>query len=391
MIRYLTAGESHGPELTGIIEGVPAGFEIKKEEIDKILARRQLKTGSGGRMNIEKDEVSITSGIVNNKTTGAPIAITINNRDWENWKDKEIEPYLVPRPGHADLAGTVKYDHPDIRHVLERASARETAMRTALGSICLLILQDLGIEIFGYVQSIGSKHCNELDFSDLSKLKSNQAKSSSMCPDEASDKEFENAILAARKKKDTLGGSISVIVQGLPVGLGSYVHFDRKIDGRIALGFMSVQSVKAVSIGNGLDAYTSYGTDFHDEISVESNKLKRETNNSGGIEGGMTTGEDLVATAYLKPISTTLNPLKSVNLASGEQVETVYERSDTCAVPRAVPIFETVLALEVLQCLLEKTGGDNRREIVARKNQLTGLSIEDFNMSDEKWNMNYDI
>ena len=172
MIRYLTAGESHGPELTGIIEGVPAGFEIKKEEIDKILARRQLKTGSGGRMNIEKDEVSITSGIVNNKTTGAPIAITINNRDWENWKDKEIEPYLVPRPGHADLAGTVKYDHPDIRHVLERASARETAMRTALGSICLLILQDLGIEIFGYVQSIGSKQCNELDFSDLSKLKS---------------------------------------------------------------------------------------------------------------------------------------------------------------------------------------------------------------------------
>lgn len=391
MIRYLTAGESHGPELTGIIEGVPAGFEIKKEEIDKILARRQLKTGSGGRMNIEKDEVAITSGIVNNKTTGAPIAITINNRDWENWKDKEIEPYLVPRPGHADLAGTVKYDHPDIRHVLERASARETAMRTALGSICLLILQDLGIEIFGYVQSIGSKQCNELDFSDLSKLKSNQAKSSSMCPDEASDKEFENAILAARKKKDTLGGSISVIVQGLPVGLGSYVHFDRKIDGRIALGFMSVQSVKAVSIGNGLDAYTSYGTDFHDEISVESKKLKRETNNSGGIEGGMTTGEDLVATAYLKPISTTLNPLKSVNLASGEQVETVYERSDTCAVPRAVPIFETVLALEVLQCLLEKTGGDNRREIVARKNQLTGLSIEDFNMSDEKWNMNYDI
>jgi len=390
MIRYLTAGESHGPELTGIIEGVPAGFEIKKEEIDKILARRQLKTGSGGRMNIEKDEVSITSGIVNNKTTGAPIAITINNRDWENWKDKEIEPYLVPRPGHADLAGTVKYDHPDIRHVLERASARETAMRTALGSICLLILQDLGIEIFGYVQSIGSKHCNELDFSDLSKLKSNQAKSSSMCPDEDSDKEFENAILAARKKKDTLGGSVSVIVQGLPVGLGSYVHFDRKIDGRIALAFMSVQSVKAVSIGNGLDAYTSYGTDFHDEISVESKKLKRETNNSGGIEGGMTTGEDLVATAYLKPISTTLNPLKSVNLASGEQVETVYERSDTCAVPRAVPIFETVLALEVLQCLLEKTGGDNRREIVARKNQFTGLSIEDFNMSDEKWNMNYD-
>ena len=391
MIRYLTAGESHGPELTGIIEGVPAGFEIKKEAIDKILARRQLKTGSGGRMNIEKDEVAITSGIVNNKTTGAPIAITINNRDWENWKDKEIEPYLVPRPGHADLAGTVKYDHPDIRHVLERASARETAMRTALGSICLLILQDLGIEIFGYVQSIGSKQCNELDFSDLSKLKSNQEKSSSMCPDEASDKEFENAILAARKKKDTLGGSISVIVQGLPVGLGSYVHFDRKIDGRIALGFMSVQSVKAVSIGNGLDAYTSYGTDFHDEISVESKKLKRETNNSGGIEGGMTTGEDLVATAYLKPISTTLNPLKSVNLASGEQVETVYERSDTCAVPRAVPIFETVLALEGLQCLLEKTGGDNRREIVARKNQLTGLSIEDFNMSDEKWNMNYDI
>ena len=202
MIRYLTAGESHGPELTGIIEGVPAGFEIKKEEIDKILARRQLKTGAGGRMNIEKDEVSISSGIVNGKTTGAPIAITIRNRDWENWKDKEIEPYLVPRPGHADIAGTVKYDHSDIRHVLERASARETAMRTAIGSICLLILEDLGIEIFGYVQSIGTKKCKELDFSDLSKLKDNQAKSSSMCPDEKSDKEFENEIITARKRSN---------------------------------------------------------------------------------------------------------------------------------------------------------------------------------------------
>jgi len=391
MIRYLTAGESHGPELTGIIEGIPAGFEIRKDEIDKILTRRQLKTGAGGRMNVEKDEVSITSGIVNNLTTGGPIAITIKNRDWENWKEKDIEPYLVPRPGHADFAGTVKYNHSDIRHVLERASARETAIRTALGAICLLILRDLGIHLFGYVASIGGKFCGNIDFSDLEKLRVIQENSSTMCPNEESDIEFENEIKIARKKKDTLGGSISVIVKGLPVGLGSYVHYDRKIDGRIASAFMSVQSVKAVSIGNGLDAYKSYGTEFHDEIAIEDKELKRNTNNSGGIEGGMTTGEDLVATAYLKPISTTLKPLKSVNLKTKEEVETVYERSDTCAVPRAVPIFETVIAIEVLKCLLEKTGGDSKKEISARKESLPGASIDDFDMGSETWTMGYDL
>ena len=391
MIKYLTAGESHGPELTGIIEGIPAGFEIRKDQIDKILTKRQLKTGAGGRMNVEKDEVLITAGIVNGLTTGGPIAITIRNKDWENWKDKDIDPYLVPRPGHADFAGTVKYNHSDIRHVLERASARETAMRTALGSICLLILRDLEINLFGYVASIGSKSCGDLDFSDLEKLRNVQESSSTMCPNKESDIEFQNEIKIARKKKDTLGGSISVVAKGLPVGLGSYVHYDRKIDGRIASAFMSVQSVKAVSIGNGLDAYKSFGTEFHDEIILENKELVRSTNNSGGIEGGMTTGEDLIATAYLKPISTTLTPLQSVDLSTKEQVETVYERSDTCSVPRAVPIFESILAIEILKCLLEKTGGDNKKEISASKESLPGKSIDDFDMETEKWNLDYDI
>ena len=391
MIKYLTAGESHGPELTGIIEGIPAGFEIRKEEIDKILTRRQIKTGSGGRMNIERDQVSITAGIVNNLTTGGPIAVTIKNRDWENWKGKDIDPYLVPRPGHADFAGTVKYNHSDIRHVLERASARETAMRTALGSVCLLMLLDLNIDIFGYVASIGSKTSGDIDFSDLGKLRESQKNSSTMCPNKESDNEFANEIMKARKKKDTLGGSISVIVKGLPVGLGSYVHYDRKIDGRIAASFMSVQSVKGVSIGNGIEAHKAFGTEFHDEILLDNKAIQRNTNNSGGIEGGMTTGEDLVATAYLKPISTTLTPLKSVNLKTKEQVETVYERSDTCSVPRAVPIFETIIAIEVLQCLLDKTGGDNKKEITIRKEKLPGKFIDDFDMGGDKWTMGYEL
>ena len=193
------------------------------------------------------------------------------------------------------------------------------------------------------------------------------------------------------KKKDTLGGSISVIVWGLPVGLGSYVHYDRKIDGRIASAFMSVQSVKAVSIGNGIEAYKSFGTKFHDEILLDDEDLERKTNNSGGIEGGMTTGEDLIANAYLKPISTTLTPLKSVNLETKEQVETVYERSDTCSVPRAVPIFETILAIEILECLLDKTGRDNRKEITLRKQSLPGKSINDFDMESNKWTMGYEL
>jgi len=391
MIKYLTAGESHGPELSGIIEGIPAGFEIRKAEIDEILAKRQLKIGAGGRMNVEQDQVSITAGIVNNLTTGGPIAITIKNRDWENWKDKDIDPYLVPRPGHADLAGTVKYNHSDIRHVLERASARETAMRTALGSVCLLILKDLNIDIFGYVASIGSKTIKDIDLSDLVKLRDSKKSSPTMCPNSKSEIEFENEIKIARKKKDTLGGSISVIVRGLPVGLGSYVQYNRKIDGRIAAAFMSVQSVKGVSIGNGIGAHKSFGTEFHDEIFLDNKELLRNTNNSGGIEGGMTTGEDIVVSAYLKPISTTLTPLESVNLKTKEQVETVYERSDTCSVPRAVPIFETLIAIEVLECLLEKTGGDNKKEIIIRKEKLPGKFIDDFEMENDKWTMRYDL
>ena len=212
-----------------------------------------------------------------------------------------------------------------------------------------------------------------------------------MCPNKKSDTEFENEIKIARKNKDTLGGSISVIVRGLPVGLGSYVHYDRKIDGRIAAAFMSVQSVKGVSIGNGLEAHKSFGTEFHDEILLDGKELLRNTNNSGGIEGGMTTGEDVVASAYLKPISTTLTPLKSVNLKTKERVETVYERSDTCSVPRAVPIFETLIAIEVLECLLEKTGGDNKKEIIMRKEKLPGKFIDDFKMENDKWTMGYEL
>ena len=232
MIRFLTAGESHGPELTGIVEGVPAGFTISKEFIDSYLKRRQKDTGSGGRMNIESDEVFISSGVVNNISTGAPIALRIKNKDWENWKDKDIEPYVVPRPGHADLIGTAKYDLNDIRLVLERSSARETAMRCAIGAIAIQILESMGISIYGYVSSIGKvdyRYSNDFSLDEMRKLTDNSPVS---CPDTDKSKQMEKEILDARKKKDTLGGSITTIATGVPPTLGSYVHWDKKLDAK---------------------------------------------------------------------------------------------------------------------------------------------------------------
>ena len=390
MIRFLTAGESHGPELTGIVEGVPAGFTISKEFIDSYLKRRQKDTGSGGRMNIESDEVFISSGVVNNISTGAPIALRIKNKDWENWKDKDIEPYVVPRPGHADLIGTAKYDLNDIRLVLERSSARETAMRSAIGAIAIQILESMGISIYGYVSSIGKvdyRYSNDFSLDEMRKLTDDSPVS---CPDADKSQQMEKEISNARKKKDTLGGSITTIATGVPPTLGSYVHWDKKLDAKLARILMSIQSVKAIEVGDGIESSKNYGTSVQDQYVLNEKEIKKESNNLGGFEGGMTNGENIELTAYLKPISTTLSPIKSVNLAEKEETETVYERSDTCAVPRAVPIFESAMALEILNAVLNKSGGDNKKEIIKNFENIPNLNIDEFDLDNKVWKFGYE-
>ena len=389
-IKYLTAGESHGPELTAIVEGIPSNFEVTKEYIDKFLLRRQKTLGSGGRMNIEKDQVLITSGVVNKLTTGGPIALKIINKDWQNWKDKEIEPYVVPRPGHADLVGTLKYNHDDIRLTLERASARETAIRCAVGAIAHQILSQLNIQLVGFVSSIGGQSFNPTNITDITSFKNLIEQSDVSCPDKNAADLMIKEIKDARKKKDTLGGAITCVAINYPPGCGSYVQFDRKLDAKISSSMISVQSVKAVEIGNGFDASKKYGTEVQDQIKLDNNKIKRISNNLGGFEGGMSTGEPIMVTSYLKPISTTLTPIKSVDLHSGKETETIYERSDTCAVPRAVPIFEGVLSLDLLNSLIEKTGGDSKDEIAKRVDNLQNYNIEDFELSNKKWTMGYE-
>ena len=389
-IKYLTAGESHGPELTAIVEGIPSNFQVSKEYIDKFLSRRQKTLGSGGRMNIEKDQVLITSGVVNNLTTGGPIALKIINKDWKNWKNKEIEPYVVPRPGHADLVGTLKYNHDDIRLTLERASARETAIRCAVGAIAHQILSQLNIQLVGFVSSIGSQSFNPNSISDITSFKNLIEQSEVSCPDKDAADLMIREIKDARKKKDTLGGAISCIAINFPPGCGSYVHFDRKLDAKISSSMISVQSVKAVEIGNGFEASKKHGTEVQDQMKRDNKKIKRISNNLGGFEGGMSTGEPIMVTSYLKPISTTLTPIKSVDLHSGKETETIYERSDTCAVPRAVPIFEGVLSLDLLNSLLEKTGGDSKDEIAKRVDELQNYNIDNFQLSNKKWKMGYE-
>ena len=390
MIRFLTSGESHGPELTGIIEGLPSGFLVTKEYIDIFLQRRQKSLGSGGRMNIESDQVEISSGIINNLTTGGPITLKIKNNDWKNWKDKDIDPYVVPRPGHADLVGTAKYDAKDIRLILERSSARETAMRCAIGAIAAQILENFDIHICGYVSGIGSLEYLYKGTDGIKNLQNKVTESSVSCPDDKISKEMENEIKLARKKKDTLGGSITTIATGVPPTLGSFVHWDRKLDANMARIFMSIQSVKAVEIGNGIEVSKNYGTEVQDQYFLDQENIKKESNNLGGFEGGMTNGEDIVVKAYLKPISTTLTPIKSINLSTKNETETVYERSDTCAVPRAVPIFESAMALEILKNLLIKTGGDSKKEITKNFENISKLTLDEFDLDNKTWNMKYE-
>ncbi len=374
-IRFLTAGESHGKGLVGIIEGVPAGLKILVEDINIDLARRQLGYGRGGRMKIEKDQAEIISGVRNGLSMGGPISLTIENKDWANWKDKmasEVMPSVpesvtIPRPGHADLAGHYKYGHDDLRNVIERSSARETAMRVGLGAVAKLLLKECGITIGSHVLSINqaflSPYDEELSATEIKELADD---SRVRCIDEESSERMINAIKEAVTEKDTVGGVFEVIADGVMPGLGSYVHWDRKLDGKLAQSLMSIPAIKGVEVGPAFDNAALFGSKVHDEILPGKESYIRPSNRAGGLEGGVTNGKPIVVRAAMKPISTLRQPLKSVDLATGKEVDSRYERSDVCAVPAAAVIGESMVALTLADALLEKFGGDSMKELLSR-------------------------
>jgi len=391
MLRFLTAGESHGPELTGILEGMPAGLALTMEDLYKDLLRRQQGYGSGGRMQIERDRARITGGLMAGKTTGAPISLTIENRDWKNWAEKDIPPMTTPRPGHADLTGATKYGYDDLRLALERASARETATRVAIGGICKRLLAEFGIVVGGYVTEIAGEAAVLAEPPDYEARFAAAEDSEVRCPDPDATERIKEAIRQAKIAKDTLGGIIEVVVLNLPPGLGSHVHYDRRLTGRIAAAVCSIQSIKGVEIGSAFENTRKRGTQVHDEITLAADgQLVRRTNRAGGLEGGMTTGEPLIVRAAMKPISTTLTPLGSVNLATGEPDVTTYERSDFCATPRAVPVIEAMLAFVMADVLLEKLGGDSIQEMKPRFEQLNKGNIADYAMHNTEWRFGYE-
>ncbi len=375
-LRYLTAGESHGKALIGILEGVPAGLKVTVDDIDKELHRRQQGYGRGGRMKIENDHAEIISGIRDTLSMGGPISLLIKNADWENWKEKmaveeivsETDMVTVPRPGHADLAGHYKFGHKDLRNVIERSSARETAMRVGLGSIAKLLLSQCGITIGSHVISINAARLSSPN-DGLSPLEINELADSSRvrCIDEESSEKMVEAIKLAVKNKDTVGGIFEVVAAGVPPGLGSYTHWDRKLDGKIAKAVMSIPAIKGVEIGPAFDNAALFGSEVHDEIlPADGGDYIRPSNRAGGLEGGVTNGMPLVIHAAMKPISTLRQPLKSVDLSTGKEVDSRYERSDVCAVPAAAVIGETMLALVLADAILEKFGGDSMEELLTR-------------------------
>jgi chorismate synthase len=374
-IRFLTAGESHGRGLVCIVEGLPANLGLSSEYINRELERRQRGYGRGGRMKIEKDRVQILSGVRFGKTLGGPIALFIENRDWENWKEKmAVEgerpetavPFTRPRPGHADLAGGIKYNQRDLRNVLERASARETACRVALGAVCKRFLEELGVFVGSYVVSIGPL-CPSIEEQDLIKRHQLAEQSELRFPDPSKDKEFMELIDRAKEMGESLGGIFEVFAVGVPPGLGSHVHWDRKLDGRIAQAMMSIQAIKGVEIGLGFEVSKRFGSDVHDEIGYrEGEGYFRYSNNLGGLEGGITNGMPIIVRCAMKPIPTLTKPLRSVDVLTKEEVRAGKERTDVVAVPAASVVGESALALVLADAFLEKLGGDFMEEIKER-------------------------
>ncbi len=385
MLRFLTAGESHGPGLTAIVEGFPAGLPVNEADVTSQLRRRQKSYGSGGRMRTENDGVRFSSGVMNGQTTGAPIAIHIENRDWANWREKEIAPMTIPRPGHADLTGAIKYGYRDLRLALERASARETAARVAVGALCQRLLAEFDIAVGSYVVQIGPVSAalpDDVPYPDrFARAETNDVR----CPDPTAAEQMRDHIRAAMAKKDTVGGVFEIVALGLPPGLGSHVHWDRRLSSRLMAAVGSVQAIKGVEIGPAFENAAKFGTQVHDEIFAEKGLTVRRTNRAGGLEGGITTGEPVVVRAAMKPISTTLTPLRSVDLASGEPATTRYERSDICAVPRAAVVGEAMVAYVLADALTEKLGGDSLREMVSRFAALRRGALDELEMDNATW------
>ncbi len=365
--HYLSAGESHGPALTVIVEGVPAGLPLDEDLLAADLAKRQLKAGAGGRMEIETDRATILAGVMAGRTTGAPIALSIPNRDHAAWKGKSVSAYTVARPGHADLAACVKYGFDDIRPALERSSARETACRVAVGAIARAFLSKFGITASSYVAALGNVPEAQtpireaLDFA---------VRSPSRAPSQAQEDAYTNAIHLARSKGETLGGLIVTVVDGLPIGLGSYVTPDRRLDARLGAAVLSVNAIKGVSFADAFANAALPGSACHDPILLQDGQITRPTDRDGGLEGGITTGQPLIVRAAMKPIPTTLAPQQSVDLATHVPAQTNYERSDTCPVPRACVVLESVLLIELAAALTEKLGGDTLQEMLARYQTL---------------------
>ena len=376
-MRYLTAGESHGPQLTTILEGVPSGLAVTAQQINEELARRQKGHGRGRRMQIEKDQVQIVSGVRHGKSLGSPITLMVENRDWKHWtsimgiepledvKEEDVKRQITrPRPGHADLNGAIKYGHRDMRNVLERSSARETTVRVAAGAVAKQLLLELGIKVAGHVLEIGGVRANDPTYKTIEELQVITEQSPVRCYDVKAEKEMMAQIDLAKENGDSIGGIVEVIVEGMPAGVGSYVHYDRKLDAKIAAAMISINAFKGVEFGIGFDAARKPGSEVHDEIIWDKeNGYTRRTNNLGGFEGGMTTGMPIVVRGVMKPIPTLYKPLKSVDIESKEPFAASIERSDSCAVPAASVVAEAVVAWEIAAAIVSQFGQD-RMELI---------------------------
>ena len=372
-LQFLTAGESHGKGLLGILDGIPAGLEISEDYIDEQLKRRQMGHGRGGRMKIEKDHGEIWSGVRHGKTLASPIGILVQNLDWKNWTekmsitpvDKEIKEVTLPRPGHADLAGVQKYGFTDIRNVLERSSARETTMRVALGSVCRKLLEEVGIHIASRVVQIHNIIDTDKVDCEIKELNSKVDRSPVRCINKAIETQMINVIDSAKQSGDSVGGIFEVIATGVPYGLGSFTQWTEKLQARISAMMMSINAFKGIEIGSGFRSAAKFGSEVHDEIGHDGKKFTRYSNNAGGIEGGMSNAQPIVLWMSMKPISTLIKPLRSIDVITFEKKKAHKERTDACAVPAASIIAESMLCITLADALLEKFGGDSIEQLKA--------------------------
>ena len=372
MLRYLNGGESHGKYLLAILEGVPAGLPLTPDVVNQDLIRRQKGYGRGGRMRVEEDRVEFACGVRKGKTLGNPIGLMIANKDWENWKEvMAVDPGPVPpekvvtrpRPGHADLVGAIKYAHRDIRNVLEKASARETAIRVAVGAVAKALLAQFGMRVLSYTTEIGGVAANPVD--DPVEAYERAEASEVRSPDPEAGARMVERIRTAKHRGDTLGGVFQVVVTHPPIGLGSYSQWDQRLSARLAMAAMSIQAMKGVEVGMGFEAARRFGSEVHDDIYYDQDgrAFVRKTNNAGGLEGGITNGESIVLRVAMKPISTLYNPKKSVDIETKEPFDATVERSDICTVPAAGVVGEAVIAFEMANAMVEKFGGDSLEEM----------------------------